>query len=156
MANARNKGRKIAVKGSFGMGLLVLACRSSKQIKRECSTSEGAPSTFAKLWLYTRRSMRARLFILFLLLSGFSFAQTPSTFPALEQWRDAVIQGNPAALKSLYSLWPPVTVSTREGKVDTDTDVAFWTGLQARSMSINVVEAGSRPPGVVVFTLQVK
>ena len=100
--------------------------------------------------------MRARLFILFLLLSGFSFAQTPSTFPALEQWRDAVIQGNPAALKSLYSLWPPVTVSTREGKVDTDTDVAFWTGLQARSMSINVVEAGSRPPGVVVFTLQVK
>lgn len=100
--------------------------------------------------------MRVRFFILFVLLSGFSFAQTPSTFPALAEWRDAVIRGDPAALKSLYSTWPPVEVSTRDGKVDADKDVAFWTGLKARSMSINVVEAGSRQPGVVVFTLQVK
>ena len=100
--------------------------------------------------------MRIRFSVLFLWLSAFSFAQTMSTFPALQQWRDAVIKGDPAALKSLYSPWPPVEVSTREGKVDTDRDVAFWTGLKARSMSINVVEAGSPQPGVEVFTLQVK
>lgn len=100
--------------------------------------------------------MRLRFLILSLLLSGSSFAQTASTFPALQQWRDAVIKGNPAALKSLYSFSPPVEVSTREGKVDTDKDVAFWTGLKARSMSMKVVEAGSPQPGVEVFTLQVK
>ena len=98
--------------------------------------------------------MRAR--VLFLFLSALSFAQTPSTFPALQQWRDAVIKGDPAGLKSLYSLSPPVQVSTREGKVDTDADVAFWTGLKARDMSIKVAEAGSPQPGVEVFTLQVK
>ena len=94
--------------------------------------------------------------MLFLLFSALSVAQTPSTFPPLQLWRDAVIKGDPAALKSLYSLSPPVEVSTREGKVDTDADVAFWTGLKARSMSLKVVEAGSPQPGVEVFTLQVK
>lgn len=67
-----------------------------------------------------------------------------------------MIKGDPGVLKSLYSVWPPVEVSTREGKVDTDREVAFWTGLKARSMSINVVEASSPQPGVVVLTLQVK
>lgn len=100
--------------------------------------------------------MRFRFLIPFLLLSALGFAQTLSTFPALQQWKDAVIKGDPAALKSLYSLSPPVEVSTREGKVDTDADVAFWTGLKARDMSIKVAEAGSPQPGVEVFTLQVK
>lgn len=100
--------------------------------------------------------MRVRFFILLLLLSGFACAQTLSTFPPLQEWRDAVIKGDPAALKSLYSLSPPVEVNTRDGKVDTDRDVAFWTGLKARSMTVNVVEAGSPQPGVEVFTLQVK
>jgi hypothetical protein len=49
-----------------------------------------------------------------------------------------------------------VEVSTTKGKVDTDADVAFWTGLKARSMSMKVAEAGSPQPGVEVFTLQVK
>src|SRR5215469_8946985 len=99
--------------------------------------------------------MRAR-FLILLLLPTLSFTQTVSTFPALQQWRDAVIKGDPAALKSLYSASPPVEVNTRDGKVDADADVAFWTGLKARSMSMKVAEAGSPQPGVEVFTLQVK
>jgi hypothetical protein len=100
--------------------------------------------------------MRLHLLMLFVLLSALSAAQTPSTFPALQQWRDAVIKGDPAALKSLYSFSPPVEVNTRAGKVDADAEVAFWTGLKARSMSLRVAEAGSPQPGVEVFTLQIK
>jgi hypothetical protein len=102
--------------------------------------------------------MRVKILSLLIVIAfgPFSFPQTNSTFAPLEQWRAAVIKGDPAALKSLYSSWPPVQVSTREGKVDVDADVAFWTGLKARNISMNIVEAGSPQPGVALFTIQVK
>lgn len=83
-------------------------------------------------------------------------AQTVSTFPALAEWKAAVLKGNAAALKLLYSSSPEPQISTTSGHVDTDADVAFWTGLKARSLSMRVAEAGSTQPGVEVFTLQVK
>ncbi|HEX6806055.1 MAG TPA: thioredoxin family protein [Terriglobales bacterium] len=100
--------------------------------------------------------MRALFPVLVLVTSQLAFSQTPSTFPPLEQWRDAVLKADPAVLKSLYSSWPAVQVSTTKGKVDTDADIAFWTGLKARSLAIKVAEAGSPQPGVELFTLQVK
>src|SRR5581483_7352223 len=40
--------------------------------------------------------------------------------------------------------------------VDADADVAFWTGLKPRSMTVNVVEFGSPQRGVISLTAQVK
>jgi thioredoxin 1 len=84
-------------------------------------------------------------------------AQGPlSTFPAIEQWRTAVIGGNAAALKSLYSTIPPAVISTTSGKSDADAAIAFWTGLHARAVQLRVLEAGTLRPGLQAFTLEAK
>lgn len=85
-----------------------------------------------------------------------SLAQNASTFPALAEWKAAVIKGDSAEIKSLYSTSPAPQISTTSGHVDTDSDIAFWVGLKIRTMKMRVAESGSPQPGVEVFTLQVK
>jgi len=75
---------------------------------------------------------------------------------ALEQWKAAVLKGDAAGLKALYSTTPQPRISTTSGHIDTDADVAFWVGLKAKSMTMAVAEAGSPQPGVTAFTLQLK
>lgn len=83
-------------------------------------------------------------------------AETQPKFEPIEQWKAAVLKHDGAALKSMYSSTPPPRISTTAGHVDADTDVAYWTGLKAKSMSISVAESGSSQPGVQLFTLQLK
>jgi thioredoxin 1 len=92
----------------------------------------------------------------FVLLAACCWAQNASTFPALGQWKDAVVKHDSAALKSLYSSSPEPQISTGSGHVDADSDVAYWVGLKAKSMQLTVAESGSRQPGVESFTLQLK
>src|SRR5262249_51755762 len=47
-------------------------------------------------------------------------------------------------------------ISTTSGKIGADADVAFWTSLKAKAMTISVAEAGSPQPGVQAFTLQLQ
>ena len=107
--------------------------------------------------LYTRGMIRlgSSLLVTFI-LSALSLAQTAGSFPPLEQWKNAVINNDASALKSLYSVSPPAQVGTTSGKVDADADVSFWTGLKARSIAINEAESGSPRPGIQAFTLQLK
>ena len=99
--------------------------------------------------------MRVLLF-LFLCLAA-SAAQDPaSLFPPIDQWRTAVISGNAAGLKSLYSTQPAAQINTSAGHVDSDSTVAFWTGLRAKSISLKAAEAGRLRPDVEAFTLLVK
>ena len=83
-------------------------------------------------------------------------AQNASTFPALGEWKAAVIKGDSAELKALYSTTPAPQISTTGGHVDTDADVGFWTGLKAKALQMRIAESGSPQAGVEVFTLQVK
>lgn len=100
--------------------------------------------------------MRPRYLFPFLLcLIAWSSAQD-SNFQPIEQWKAAVIKGDPVALKSLYSAWPAAQISTTAGKTGADADVAFWIGLKAKSVTISVAEAGSPQPGVQSFTLQLQ
>lgn len=89
-------------------------------------------------------------------VSALCAAQNASTFPALAEWKSAVIKSDAANLKSLYSTSPAPQISTTSGHVDTDADVAFWTGLKAKTLQMRIAEAGSQQPGVELFTLQVK
>jgi hypothetical protein len=99
--------------------------------------------------------MRSRVSLWVLVcLAGLSHAQTAVNFPALEQWKAAIIKGDVNGLRALYSTSPPAQISTRSGKLDADTDVAFWTGLKARRISMAVVESASPRPGVQSFTIQ--
>jgi thioredoxin 1 len=77
-------------------------------------------------------------------------------FPPLEQWKAAVTSHQAAGLKSLYSVFPPAEVNTTSGKVDVDAGVAFWTSLNAKTMSLRVVEAGSPRQDLLALTVQVK
>jgi thioredoxin 1 len=79
-----------------------------------------------------------------------------ATFPALEQWKSAIIAGDVSALKQLYSTSPAVLVVTKKGQEDADADVGFWIGLKPRSMKLDVVQSMASDPGTNKFVVQVE
>jgi hypothetical protein len=89
-----------------------------------------------------------RLYLLPFLLFSATLSYAQAAFPPLEQWKTAVISGDPARLKLLYSTNPPVRVVLASGEVGTDTEISFWTGLKARSMKLQVVQSASPEPGL--------
>jgi thioredoxin 1 len=60
-------------------------------------------------------------------------------FAPFEQWKAAVLAGDAAALKELYSTDPAAHVSVGIVKSDADADAAFWLGLKARSLKTEAV-----------------
>jgi hypothetical protein len=80
-----------------------------------------------------------------------------STFPPLEQWKDAVVSGNTIVLKALYSASPPAQVKTATGDAGADADVAFWSGLKARRLKIDVVQSNAPQTGLqqVIFQAEI-
>jgi hypothetical protein len=66
-------------------------------------------------------------------------------FPALEQWKSAVITGDAAALRSLYRADPPAAVLADGMKTTADADVNFWLGLKAGSLDLRIVRMKEEP-----------
>lgn len=102
------------------------------------------------------RSTTVVLILFVLSICGLAQAPATSTFPALAEWKAAVIKGDRASLKSLYSASPAPQISTTTGHIDTDADVAFWVGLKAAGLEMRIAESESPQAGVELFTLQVK
>ena len=71
-----------------------------------------------------------------------------TSFAPLEQWKAAVIAGNASALKTMYSSNPPARVETVSGESNPDADIAFWTGLKARRIKLDVAKSESPQAGV--------
>jgi thioredoxin 1 len=82
---------------------------------------------------------------------------TPA-FAPLEQWKAAVISGNTSLLKSMFSSNPPARVATVAGDSTTDSEAAFWIGLKARTVKLDVTQSNSPQPGVqqVVFEAEIR
>jgi hypothetical protein len=80
-------------------------------------------------------------------------SNAPPIFPPLEQWKSAVIAANPTALQALYSTSPPARIATIAGESNTAADIAFWTGLKARRIKLDIIQSESPQTGVrqVVF-----
>ena len=78
-------------------------------------------------------------------------------FPPLLQWKSAVISGNSAALKALYGADPPAQVAIPGGQSNVDSDVAFWAGLKARRMKLDIVQSDSPQAGTrqIVFQAEI-
>jgi hypothetical protein len=76
-----------------------------------------------------------------------AFSQTPtsSKFAPLEQWKNAVIAGDPSALKALYSSDPPAEIEADGVKTEADGDAKFWTALKARSIKLEIVRETDHP-----------
>ena len=78
-------------------------------------------------------------------------------FPALEQWKAAIVAGNSSALKAMYRSTPPAQIGTPAGEMNADGDIRFWTGLKPRRIKLNVVQSESPQAGVqqVVFEAEI-
>jgi hypothetical protein len=105
-------------------------------------------------------SRRLSRIFLFLPIATLCFAQAPSAssaFAPLQQWKTAVISGNAASMKALYSTNPPAQIGTPAGATNADADISFWTGLKARRVKLDILESESPKPGLhqVVFQAEV-
>ena len=81
-------------------------------------------------------------------------AQSAPSFPPLEQWKAAVLARDAATLKSLYSTG--AQINTTSGKVDSDADALFWTGLKAKTIDLSVAQSGAPQPGTWAIAFQAK
>jgi thioredoxin 1 len=81
----------------------------------------------------------------------------PLGFPALEQWRSAIVAGDAAGLKAFYSIDPPAQVQANGVATGANADVNFWLGLKAHSMKLEIVRL-TEHPGIegVIFKAEVR
>lgn len=75
-------------------------------------------------------------------------SKAPAAFPPVEQWKAAVLAGDAAKLRGLYSTSPAARVVQPVGEAGAETDVAFWTGLKARRMKVELVQSESPQAGL--------
>lgn len=59
----------------------------------------------------------------------------------LEQWKSVLLSGDAPVLRTLYSITPQTKITTANGVIDTDADVAFWTDLKVRKIKIDLVKS---------------
>jgi hypothetical protein len=83
--------------------------------------------------------------------------KTPAAFAPVEQWKDAVLSGDSAKMRAFYSANPAARVILTSGETDADADIAFWLGLKARRMKVQIAQTGSAEGGgqQVVFQAEV-
>jgi thioredoxin 1 len=67
----------------------------------------------------------------------------PTGFPPLDQWRNAIVAGDAAGLKALYSADPAAQVEANGVAASSDADANFWLGLKARSMKLDLFPANA-------------
>jgi ketosteroid isomerase-like protein len=95
-------------------------------------------------------------------MAGHTLAQTSAAdsstgFPPLDQWRSAIVAGDPAALKSLYSTDPAAQVQANGTAASADADINFWLALKARSMKLEIVRIKEKPDAEsIIFQAEVQ
>ena len=73
--------------------------------------------------------------VVFVITASYGWGQAVDQhFAPFEQWKAAVLAGDAATLKELYSTDPAAHVSVGILKSNADADAAFWLGLKARSL----------------------
>jgi hypothetical protein len=98
------------------------------------------------------------LIAIVLFLASLSCAQSAATFPPLEDWKAAVLAGNAATLRSLYSSSPPAQISASSTQITADSDISFWIGFKVKSIVLQIAQSTSPQPGLqqIVFQAQIK
>jgi thioredoxin 1 len=72
-------------------------------------------------------------------------AADASTFTPFQQWMGAVLTGDAATLKGLYSTTPPAQVRLKTVMHPGDLDSTFWLDQKVRSMKVEIVRLIVRP-----------
>jgi len=82
------------------------------------------------------------------------WAQAPSSppdaasFAPFQQWISAVITGDAATLKMLYSTDPPAQIRVKSEMINADADENFWLGLKVRNMKVEIIRTTTPRPDV--------
>ena len=66
-------------------------------------------------------------------------SDTSKPFPPFEQWMAAVLTGDDAGLKALYSSDPAAKIFINRVTNQAEVDTSFWMGLKARSMKVELI-----------------
>ena len=86
------------------------------------------------------RTTKYAALVALVIAASYANAQVANApFAPFEQWKAAVLAGDSAALKALYSQNPLAQVAVGVVKSNVDADVNFWLGLKARTMKTEVV-----------------
>jgi hypothetical protein len=103
------------------------------------------------------------LFLMATVMLGgrYAWAQTSAAdstgFPPLDQWRNAIVAGDAAALKALYSVDPVAQVMANGVNTSADADANFWLALKAQSIKIEIVRIKEKPGRAsIVFKAEAK
>ncbi len=97
---------------------------------------------------FARRLINTSIFA-FLTCQNLCLGQTSAlSFPPFERWKSAILGGNVAALKGLYSQAPAAQLKTPAGTVDATTDIAFWVELKSQKLQFDVIAYISPRPGM--------
>jgi thioredoxin 1 len=122
----------------------------------------GRPNRFLRITSWFRECFGAWIFAgVLLTFAGTVFAQTVSSeastgFPPLDQWRNAVLSGDASLLKALYSTEPPAQVLANNVSTDAAADIAFWLGLKAQGLTLEIVRVKTKPDAEsIIFKAEV-
>ncbi len=74
-----------------------------------------------------------------------SAAPDAATFAPFQQWMGAVLTGDAATLKAIYSTDPAAQIRIKTVMHDADADTSFWLGLKSPSMKVEIVRLIVRP-----------
>jgi len=111
-----------------------------------------------------RRKLHSRVMVLavlttlpmFYATSAMGQADASTPFAPLKQWRSAVLAGNGAELKAMYSTDPVAHVMANGVVTNAEGDANFWLGLKARSIKLEIVHMAQRHGGIsIVFKAEV-
>jgi thioredoxin 1 len=78
-----------------------------------------------------------------------------ASFAPFQQWMAAVLTGDAATLKSLYSTNPPAQVRVKTVMHDADADASYWIGLKVRNMKVEIIRGTVPRPDITHLILHI-
>ena len=84
-----------------------------------------------------------------------SLATPNADFAPFQQWMGAILTGDAAALKGLYSTEPAAQVRVKTQMHDADADISFWIGKKVRSMNVDLVRGTAPRPDITHLILRI-
>jgi len=86
--------------------------------------------------------------IVILILLLFSLSAAAQDFAPLDRWKAAVLAGDDAALRALYSANPPADIENPKKKpIALADELRFWEGLKGQGLSAMKIEIAKLEPG---------
>ena len=78
-----------------------------------------------------------------------------ATFPPFQQWMAAVLTGDAATLKSLYSTNPMAQIRVKTIIHGGDADIDYWMNMKVRNMKLEIIRGTAPRPDIKHLILHI-